>query len=368
MSRTPSRSTIRDVALRAGCGVATVSRVLNGSGPVSPETRERVQNAVAALNYQINDVGRSLQSGRSRTIGCLVPSIVNPVFADAVQVIQSEVLEAGCQLLLMCSDYRADLEEDAVRMLLQRNVEGLILTVSDASASRCLSMLTAQNVRHCLMFNAPVAGSPAFFVDNHAASAEVARRFADQGHAQTGFLALRFSASDRSRQRFDGFRAACEALGMAPPLLLEIDETPDNLDAQLRALLNGNAGLTGLYASNDYLALATVRSARRCGYRIPQDLSVFGFDGIAIGELVEPQLATVVTDPRAMGRGAARAVLSAIDDDAEVVGLETPLPFEIRPGGSLGPPAPVSRDEKEAATSSPPLDHPVKDLKANLEQ
>lgn len=372
-------TTLKDVAREAGCGIATVSRVLNGKGPVSETARQRVLDAAQVLGFEFNETARALQSQRTRTIGCLVPSLVNPVFADAVQGLQAEVLAAGYHLILMCSDYDPEQEASIIRMLIQKNVDALALTVSDAATSAGLMALRGRSLPHCLMFNAPAQGAPSYFVDNAAASARVAQAFAAQGHHRTGFLALRFHRSDRSRQRFEGYRAACHARGMAEPLLLEVDQDQPGLGDQLSEMLAQRSGLSGIYASNDYLAIALIRAARALGRKIPQDLSVVGFDGIEIGQLMVPSLATVVTDPRAMGRQTGQHLLAALSDmqspaSAGSVALRAeptagpssfpsclPSPdglgFEFRPGESLGPVRSDMRSTSRAATPLLPLHH-----------
>ena len=363
-----SKPTIKDVAERAGCGVSTVSRVLNRTGSASAETRQRVLDAAQALRFEFSDVGRSLQSQRTRAIGCLVPSLVNPVFADAIQALQAEVLTSGYHLILMCSDYSPDLELAAIRMLIQKDVEAIALTVSDAQNSRGLALVRDKGIRHCLMFNAPAHGEAAFFVRNGDASEEVAAAFAAAGHRKTGFLALRFRSSDRSRERFDGFCAGCHRHGLLPPVLLEIDEGQADLRDQLQTLLSTHHDLTGIFASNDFLALAAMRGAREMGRKVPEALSIVGFDGISVGTLIEPSLATVVTDPRAMGRGAAAALIEAIETGQAPIAPTAGLPFEFRRGGSLCPPAQDIHDAGKAATFPASLHHPVNDRPANQEQ
>lgn len=346
--------TIKDVAERAACGVATASRVLNGRGPASEKTRRKVLAAAADLGFEFSDLGRSLQSSTTRTLGCVVPSLANPVFADVVQAAQAEANRAGYQLILACSDYDAELESRAIRTLLAKQVDGLIVTVSNAEDSEGLEQVRARGVPCALVYNRACRGFPAWSVDNRAAAARVAREFATLGHRHTGFLALEFGRSDRSRERFEGFAEACAALGMAQPVLLEIAEQEGQLLELLRALLSANRDITGIFASNDYLALAAMQAARGLGRRIPQDLSIVGFDGIATGLMVEPNLATVVTDPRAMGEGAARTVLARLAGETPPAGPDPARTFSFRQGGSLGPPAPESMDGGEAATSPPP--------------
>ena len=350
MSRVP---TIKDVAERAGCGIATVSRVLNGTGSASAATRERVLQAAEALGFEFNALGRSLQSSSTKTIGCVVPSLANPVFADAVQGAQEVALAAGYQLLLACSNYDEELEFHAIRTLLAKQVDALVLTVSNAEDSRSLDLVKARQVPCCLMFNSATASFPSWAVDNRAAAASVARAFAAAGHRHTGFLALRFNGSDRSRQRYEGFVEACRAEGMDEPALLEISEQEGQLLELLDALLARQTRLTALFASNDLLALAAMKAARGLGRRVPQDLSIAGFDGIVTGLIVEPNLATVVTDPRAMGEGATRTVLARLAGAPLPHVPDPALSFEFRPGGTLAPPRAGTRDDGEAATPPP---------------
>jgi DNA-binding LacI/PurR family transcriptional regulator len=352
-------ATIKDVAQRAGCGVATVSRVLNGTGPASPETRQRVIEAAQTLSFEFSEVGRSLQSKTTRTIGCVVPSLANPVFAEAVQGLQESVQQAGYQLLLICSNYNAELESAAIRTLLAKQVDGLVLTVSDAQTSDGLEIIKRRGLPCCLMFNHSPGGLPAASIDDHGAARTVADAFAAADHTHTGFLALRFQISDRSRQRFEGFTRACKDNGMAPPTLLQIDEDSGNLSALLRGLLSENDRLSGIFASNDFLALAAIRATRSLGRRVPDDLSIVGFDGIEIGTMVEPTLATIVTQPKLMGSGAAAAVLSAIKGQTIPEMRDPGLSFSFRPGGTLAPRIAESSDGGKVATLPPPR-HPLK--------
>ena len=103
-------ATIKDVALKAGCGVATVSRVLNNTGSASSEMRERVVAAVKELDFQFSEVGRSLQSSTTKTIGFVVPSLANPVYADALQGAQEVLISSGYQMLLICTNYNPENE------------------------------------------------------------------------------------------------------------------------------------------------------------------------------------------------------------------------------------------------------------------
>ena len=169
-------ATIKDVAQAAGCGVATASRVLNKSGPASAEVRERVERAARDLGFSFSGVGRALQSRRSMTIGCLVPSLANPVFAEAVQGVQAELTSAGYQLLIACSSYDEGADEAALDVLMSKDSDGLIATMVSPGRSEALKRATMQGLPVSLMFHDPLEGFVTSYVDNSQAAREVARQ------------------------------------------------------------------------------------------------------------------------------------------------------------------------------------------------
>jgi DNA-binding LacI/PurR family transcriptional regulator len=345
--------TIKDVAHYAGCGVASVSRVLNRSGPSSAGLRQRVLAAVDELGFEFSEVGRALQSNTTRTIGCVVPSLANPVYADAVQGAQEAFRMAGYQTLLVCTNYDPEIEMQAIRTLTAKQVDGFVLTVSDARASDGFKLIQSREIPHCLLFNMAPDGEYSWSVDDCSAAMAVSDAFAEKGHRHVGFLALKFKSSDRARQRYEGFVEGSFRNGMIKPALLEIEEDSQNLNDLIKEFLRTNPTMTGIFASNDFLALAAIRSIRSLGMNVPRDLSIVGFDGIEVGKMVEPSLATILTDPRMMGDGAARTVLSIINGTPPT---DTPDPtqsYSFRAGGSLAPvTAERADDEKVAAFSS----------------
>lgn len=361
-------ATIKDVASRAGCGVATVSRVLNNTGPASPKMRQRVLAAVKELDFQFSEVGRSLQSSTTRTIGCVVPSIENPVFADAVQGAQEVFLGAGYQILLVCTNYNAEIETQAIRTLIAKQVDGIILTVSDAQSSDGLRLIKDRQVPHSLLFNAAPANQKSWSVDDWAAAASVADAFAEHNHIHTGFLALNFRSSDRARLRYEGFAERCAQNAMSDPPVLEIDDDGHDLTDLLAGFLDANPDLTGIFASNDFLALATIRSARKLSIDVPGKLSIIGFDGIKVGQMVEPSLATIVTDPRMLGAGAANTILSMIEGSVPPEAPEPEQTFSFRAGGSLASLVAESEDDGKVAAFPPSSDPTHKTAKIQQER
>lgn len=348
-----AKPTIKDVAELAGCGIATVSRVLNGSGPTSVETRERVLAAARMLGFQFNEVGRSLKNQRSKTIGVLVPSLSNPVFADAVQGIQQTASASGYNVILTCANYDERTEEEAVTTLLAKQVDGVVLTVSKPDNSRALQLLDDQRVPHCLIFNQPIeAQRAAVGVDNVAAASLVARKLVELDHFNAAFVAVQFAQSDRSADRYVGFSEYYETCEHLRPHLIEVDYAPGDLEIALVNLFEKSPETTALFASNDMLALGCVRALRALGKSVPNDISVVGFDGIAVADLVSPTLATVSTPCHDMGSKATQLLISAFQEDGALPTGTISLPFEFRSGESLGPAKSKNADGRGATRPS----------------
>ncbi|MGQ9366400.1 LacI family DNA-binding transcriptional regulator [Azospirillum sp. ST 5-10] len=334
-------ATIRDVAARARVSIATVSRVLNGSGLAAPETAERVRSAIAELDFRPNTIGRSLKAARTRTVGVLIPTLANPVFAGSVVGIQEAAAEAGYHVLIASTDYSPEREAQAIDGLLSNQVDGLVLTVADADRSAALDTLDAAAMPYVLVYNEPERdGRPFVSVDNVAAARAVVERMIALGHRRIGMVAGRFRQSDRSRRRHAGYAAALRAAGLAAGPLIEVDFADTRLAQHLAPHMTGAGRPTALFSSNDLLALATIRAVRDLGLSVPDAVSVAGFDGIEVGALVSPSLATLAQPAAAMGRTAFATLLARLAGEAHAT--RTTLPFTLRAGESLGP-APHTR-------------------------
>lgn len=327
--------TIHDVAERAGCSIATVSRYVNGTAPLSLETRERIEAAIAAIGYRPSEIGRSLKRQATRTLGILVPSLTNPVFADSVTGFQTVARASGYTVLIATSEYDPEVEAQAVETFLGQSVDGLAMTVCDAMASPALAIVDASGKPGVLLYNqADNAGRLAVTVDNVRAAREMTEAVLAQGHRRIAFLAGRFAASDRSRLRYRGYALALAEAGLKPPPPVELDFLDDAPDGAIATLIAAENRPTALFCSNDVLALAIIGALKRHGAQVPHDMSVVGFDGIALGQMVEPTLASVAQPARRMGERACTDLLALVS------GAHSPpsefLGHEIRLGGSLG--------------------------------
>lgn len=328
------KPTIRDVAAEAGVSIATVSRVLSGGAPAAPETIDRVRAAVARLGFRANRTGRELRAGVSRTVGVLVPSLANPVFAESVAGIQDAAREAGWSVLITSSDYDVGREARAIDDLLSHRVGGLLLTVADADRSPTLDTLDREQVPYVLVYNQPRRSDRATVtIDNIAAACAATRALIATGHRRLAMVAGRFAASDRSARRHDGFRQALAAAGLDNVAVIEWGFDEPEPEAAVRDLLIGPDRPDGLFCSTDLLALRVIALLRDAGIAVPQDAAVIGFDGIAVGRLLAPSLATIVQPGRALGQRAFNQLLARRDGGAAEQIL---LPYTLRSGGTLG--------------------------------
>jgi DNA-binding LacI/PurR family transcriptional regulator len=322
-------STLQQIAHRAGCSIATASRVLNCNGPVSDEMVRRVRRAAAELRYRPG--GRSLTMARRRPIiGVLIPSITNPVFAASLSSIQNRMLLAGHSVLIAQSNYDPAQEFDAVASLLQEHPTGLILTVCDAQKSLALSAALPPTV---LLNNLPTARfAAAVTTNNFLAGKELTEHLIRHGHRRILFISGHFEASDRARLRYQGHVGAMEEAGLAPfdPVQIAFIDSYDQLD-----LGHSISTLqpTAIIASNDLLALGVIGSLRRMGLSIPREVSVAGFDGIAIGRMMDPPLTTVEMPDATMGTVAASLLLDMAENAAAP--RHVTATFRLRCGGTV---------------------------------
>jgi len=329
--------TIRDVAAKAGVSIATVSRSLNATGLASVDTAERVRRAAQELGFKPNPAGRALKTARSHVIGVMVPSLRNPVFAEAVEGIEAAANAAGYGVVVASCGYAREREIEIVEGLVGRRVDGLILTVAQAASADALARLAPASMPFALLYNevAP-AGARAVAIDNLAAGRAAAQALVACGHRRLAMVAGDFSASDRQAPRRDGFLAGAREAGLAPPPVLSTHFGAPRLGAEFGALFAGPDRPTGLLCATDMLAFEAIRALKTRGLDVPRDVSVVGFDGIDIGALVSPSLATIVQPNAAMGEAAFAFVENRIEGRADG---ERPsvLPFHFRPGESLGP-------------------------------
>ncbi|MFP6559580.1 substrate-binding domain-containing protein [Paraburkholderia sp. B3] len=327
--------TIKDVAAHAGFSIATVSRAINAPHTVNPVTLAKVREAVDTLRFRPSSLGRQLRGERTRLVGVVLPTLAHPVFAECLQGIDELAAAEGFRLMLTTTQYDRERERRAVDMLRAQRVEGLILTVADADAHSLLDELDADGPPYVLMHN-DTQRHPAVSVDNREAANDGVRMLIAHGHRRILMLTATPPASDRARQRHAGYVLAMRQAGLIPEPVLEIDLTTDELPpAVLAHLTNGSQRPTALFCSNDLLAMVVMRGLRRARVRVPQDMSILGFDGLATGALLVPPLASIGTPNREIGRMAWQQLMAYIGGECAGAAPRLVLPHTLREGDTI---------------------------------
>ena len=331
---------IKQVALQAGVSTATVSRLLNAPESVSADAAGRINQAIAKLGFRPNFNGRNLRAGHSRTVGVVVPTLTNTVFAQCLQGIELAARALDYSVMFTATEYRQEDEAAAVNLLLSHRVDGVILTVADASTSATLDVLDKEQIPYVLTYNQPQQTSRlSVSVDNRAAARDAVAHLIALGHTRIQMLTGYFHASDRAIQRYHGYLDAMNAHGLTPMTPIEVPRHTGSTVEYLQCFADPQQLPSALFCSNDLLALAAMRDLRTLGLRVPQDISVMGFDGIALGELMSPVLASVVQPSEQIGAVALRTLVAAIgrssEADADGGPASSILAHAIRPGGSV---------------------------------
>lgn len=312
MSKLP---TIDDVAARAGVSTATVSRCLNAPEQVRPKTRAKVDEAVSALGYTPNFGGKVLASNRTGTIGAIIPTMDNAIFAEAMQALEETLARHGRTLFISTSQYDNVREAEQIRALLARGVDGLVLIGSESRPD--IDPLLAQRSLPCvnLWTGLPSEGHVTIGFRNEQAARDLAKRVLDLGHKDIAMIAGLTKGNGRAAGRVRGVRAELQAAGV--PLCedwwLETKYSFDHGAKAVEAIMAGAKRPTAIICGNDVLAIGVMMALRKMGLDVPSEVSVVGFDDLDIAHAISPSLTTVRVPHRRMGVAAAEALIAWID-------------------------------------------------------
>jgi LacI family transcriptional regulator len=334
--RTGTTTTITDVARLAKVSPTTVSRVLNGGYPVSTATRDRVEQAVRELSYVRNAHAQALRVASTGLIGVIIHDVADPYFAEIVAGIQ-EVAATGQRLVVLCNSLRDPSSElRYVEMLRGQRADAVILAggaIGDAAYLQELPLqarwLKAQGTR-MIMCGRYALDADAVLPDNRGGAHLLARHLLRHGHRRIAEIAgpPNFSTTE---ERSAGLAAALEEAGVArdPSLVFSRDGGYE----AARSLLRARAEFTAIFAANDLMALGALAALREANLRVPQDVSLVGFDDLPILRDVVPGLTTVRVPMREMGR---RCMELALGPSRRAHRVET-LPVDLVERESVGP-------------------------------
>ena len=285
-----ARPTIYDVAQLAGVSTATVSRALNGTGQIAPATRVAIAAAVAKLGYRPNTIARSLVTKSTETIAFLLPDITNPFYAELVAGIQEYALAHDHTMLLCTTEGNAEREEQYLELLRSKQVDGALVDGLVLPPDRIARFVKDGFPIVCLDRDIAAKSIPVVQVDNRLGGRLATDYLLGLGHRHiahvTGAKALQIS-----QDRLAGFRDAQTDPGLR--LIVEGDFTEAGGYEATRDLIGSGVDFTAVFAANDLSALGVITALVESGRRVPQDVSVVGFDDLRLSAYTSPPLTTI---------------------------------------------------------------------------
>jgi len=333
-------ATVLDVAKRAGVSPMTVSRVVNGSGPVSPKLRARVEKALKETGYVPNSVARNLRTKRTDTIGLVMPDITNPFFTHVVRGMEVTAREAGLLLLLTNTDQRPDEEARVVSMLLQRQVDGL-LAIPAGSCTDTARLCQDAGVPLVIVDRRPeMPGSiDVVRADAEGGAYQLGKLLASLGHAYVAVItgpAYVPTAVDRAA----GFSKAVEEEGLPAPIVVHGDFSLASGHDMTQDLMQLDPRPTAIFAANNFLAIGAQHAIEEMGLNVPGDVALVGLDDLPTEMVTFPFLTVAAQPAEEMGRRAVGLLVRRIKEP-EGEPEEILLPTELTVRRSSGDPLPA---------------------------
>ncbi|MFM9370872.1 LacI family DNA-binding transcriptional regulator [Streptomyces sp. Da 82-17] len=351
---------IKDVAAAAGVSVATVSRVLNAHPSVSAAARARVLAAVDELGYRPNAVARSLRTAQTRTLGLIISDVMNPYFTELARSVEEEARALGYSVIIGNADESPELQDDHVRTLLDRRIDGLLVSPTDGGSPQLL--------------DAARSGTPTVFVDRWIPGVEVPVVRADGrdavrdlvahlnalGHRRLAIIAGP-AATTTGSERVDAFRAALGAYGLDLPeaYVGQGDFQAESGRRVTEAFLALPEPPQVVFAADNLMALGALDAIRARGLRVPDEMALAAFDDIPWFVHTDPPITAIAQPTRELGRAAVRALTAVIEGRrARSVTLPARLVVRRSCGAQDAAAAPPNRAGSPTGPTSPPPSRP----------
>ena len=324
-------ATLSDVAEEAGVSPTAVSRYLNNRIALPLATRERIDAAIAKLNYRPNLLAKRLSTGRSEAISLITPEISNPFFAELAAAIESEARKQGYAVYM--SSTHGDQEQviAAIQRLQDQHVDGLIMMTNRLDDGTLAAALKLTPNVVLLDEDIPGVATPRVFVENEHGAYLATRHLLDAGHRDIALVSGPDGLMSVNERKAGFERAMREAnLPIRPDWVLLKEYSRDHGAAAARQLLAGAQHPTAVLACSDYIAIGILQATRQLGIDVPRDLSLVGFDDMAFAELVDPPLTTIRQPIADMGRTAFERLLSLINKTEAPPQTRLPVSLVIR--------------------------------------
>jgi LacI family transcriptional regulator len=336
-----ARVTIKDISRRAEVSIATVSKVLNHDySRMSDETRERVLRIAGEMNYRPNMLARGLVSHKFKLLGLIIPDISNPYYGEMARGMTDEAQALDYNAMISNTDNQSARGISSIQTMAEYNVSGVALTGAIGIAEENLALVRHYRIPHVIVENHAPGLDYCVYVNNYSGSYKAAQLLIEYGHREIAYITGHAELHLPGDERLRGFvQAMADAhLPVNPALLKCGGFTLDNGYRQTLSLLARGEPFTAIACSNDLIALGAYKALRESRLRVPQDISLVGFDDMFMTNTMEPRLTTVKQPAYEIGEEAIRMLVNRIEENpiAEKVKCFEPL---LVSRDSIAPPA-----------------------------
>ncbi len=343
-------ATINDVARLAGVSITTVSRAMNGTGPVRADVKTRVEEAAAALGYIPARAAQMLSRQRSHTLGAIIPTLDYSIFARKIDAFQRQAERRGYNILIAVSDFDPEVELRQCTNLIRSGAEGLLLE-GGLHSPELYALLASRHVPYVNTSTFDAAGPhPTIGFSNRAIAAKATQYLLDLGHRRIGVMAARTTFNDRASERIEGVRErlARQGLELAEDCVVECRFVLADARRAFRQLMALADPPTAIVCTNDQLALGGVLEAPHLGISIPGDVSIMGFDDLDWASHLQPSLTTMYVPTAEIGHAAADFLVGRLEGGDPAGRVEIDVDLIVRESTAPARRGRLSPQERQA--------------------
>jgi LacI family transcriptional regulator len=313
------KATIYDIAKEAGVSIATVSKVINGKGKISVETRNAVFAIMERFDFQPSVIASALTGKKTFTLGLLVPDISNPFFAEIARAIEDQGHQLGYSVVMCNTDNKDEKVERYISLLLQKSVDGIIIATG-IEKKQIVEQLMARGLPIVLIARElPMLAVDTVVVDDYIGGCMAARHLLELGHTDIAILAESQKVSS-SRERVRGFKQTMSKAGLLfnEPFLKVCDYKVEDGKSKALELLRGSDRPTAIFACNDMLAIGALQAAKEMEIGVPSALSIISFDNTILSSVTNPPLTTIAQPMEQMGKLAVDLIVENIKEKKQL--------------------------------------------------
>jgi len=310
---------MQEIAAKAGVSLATVSRTIHSPHLVRTETREHIREVMAEYRYVYNMTAGDFSKKRSSVIGVIIPTTKGAIFSNSTQIIQEKAQERGFSLIIGNTGYDGDAESTLLRQFQERRLAGIILTGFAIGQESAVKEVVQSGIP-CVVIWETLEDSALSFVgfNNFTAAHSMTEYLIRLKHQRIGLILGPYTKVRRARRRLEGYQAALRDSGLRYDARMVIEKQPTLQEGKeaMKKLLSMRQAPTAVFAASDMLALGALAAAKEKGFRVPEDISIAGFDDIDFAAFSNPPLTTVRVPASQMGEMAMDTLMEMIEGNS----------------------------------------------------